>query len=358
MSNFRRINYQETTMLSHPANARRVRQFTQDGMMTYDSASQFTIDATGAFLIGELERLDPTLHEPLVAVTWGRDIDLREDVTAADETSSYTISGFAAPGGINPAGKNWISKDANAITGIALDIGKITNPLILWGTELKYSLPELQSAEKLGRPVDQQKYAGMKMKWQMDVDQMVYTGDTDFNKTGLFNSPLVTPYNVPNGASGVSTWVSATGVLTKTPDEILADVNFLLNNVWASSGYAIVPTELRLPPLQFSTLASQKVSNAGNVSIIEYLRNNSLTNATYGRPLNIQSVKWLPALGANGTNRMVAYTKDKDRVRFPLVPLQRTPLEYRSLYQIVTYWSRVGCVELVYPETVGFCDGV
>lgn len=357
MSNLRRIHYEDSTMLT-PAEPRRVRQFTVDNMMTYDAVSQFTIDATGAFLVGELERLDQSLHEPLVSVTWGRDIDLREDVTAADEVSSYTISGFAAPGGINPTGKNWISKDANAISGIALDIGKITNPLILWGTELKYSLPELQSAEKLGRPIDQQKYSGMKMKWQMDIDQMVYVGDTDFNKTGLFNSPLVTPYNVPAGQSGVATWVSATGILTKTPDEILADVNFLLNSVWTSSGYAIVPTELRLPPLHFSTLSSQKVSNAGNVSIIEFLRNNSLTNATYGRPLNIQSVKWLPGAGAGGLNRMVAYTKDKDRVRYPLVPMQRTPLEYRSLYQLVTYWSRLGCVELVYPETVGYADGL
>jgi hypothetical protein len=358
MSNLRRIQLEETTMLSHPAESRRVRQFTTDNMMTYDNTSQFTIDATGAFLVGELERLDQSLHEPLVAVTWGRDIDLREDVTAADETSSYTLSGFAAPGGINPTGKNWISKEGNAISGISLDIGKIVNPLILWGTELKYSLPELQSAEKLGRPVDQQKYAGMKMKWQMDIDQMVYVGDTDFSKTGLFNSALVTPYNVPNGAAALTTWVSATGVMTKTPDEILADVNFLLNQTWAASGYAMVPTELRLPPLQFSTLASQKVSNAGNISIIEFLRQNSLTNATYGRPLNIQSVKWLPAAGVGGLNRMVAYTKDKDRVRYPLVPLQRTPLEYRSLWQMVTYWGRLGCVELVYPETVGYADGI
>jgi hypothetical protein len=45
------------------------------------------VDSTGAFLIGELERLDQTLHMPLAAVTWSRDIDLREDVTLADEFS-------------------------------------------------------------------------------------------------------------------------------------------------------------------------------------------------------------------------------------------------------------------------------
>ena len=33
-------------------------------MLTYD---QYTIDSSGAFLIGELERLDQTLHAPLLS---------------------------------------------------------------------------------------------------------------------------------------------------------------------------------------------------------------------------------------------------------------------------------------------------
>jgi hypothetical protein len=55
---------------------------------------------------------------------------------------------------------------------------------------------------------------------------------------------------------------------------------------------------------------------------------------------------------------MVAYTKDPKYVRFPMVPLQRTPLEYRSLYQITTYFGRLGQIEARYPETVGYADGL
>jgi hypothetical protein len=44
-----------------------------------------TVDSTGAFFVGELERLDQTLNLPLVDITWSRDIDLRQDVTIADE---------------------------------------------------------------------------------------------------------------------------------------------------------------------------------------------------------------------------------------------------------------------------------
>jgi hypothetical protein len=55
---------------------------------------------------------------------------------------------------------------------------------------------------------------------------------------------------------------------------------------------------------------------------------------------------------------MVAYTKDEDRVRFPMVPLQRTPLEYRSIFQLTTYFGRLGVVEFVYPETMLYRDGI
>lgn len=328
--------------------ALRKRAYTRDAM-TYD---QYTIDSTGAFLIGELERLDPTLHEPLVNITWPRDIDLREDVTIADEVSSFTNSTFASAGGITPTGKAWIAKDTNMITGVALDIGKTTHPLYLWAMEVKYTLPELESAQKLGRPIDTQKYDAMKIKHQMDIDEMIYVGDTTFNEFGLFNSPLITPSNVVNGASSSPLWAN------KTPQEILNDVNTLLTNTWAATGYSIMPSSLRIPPQHFGYLVATLVSTAGSQSVMEFLRNNSLSNAANGRPLDIQPVKWLTGRGAGGTNRMVAYTRDANRVRYPLVPLQRTPMEYRSLYQIVTYFGRLGVMEFPYPETISYCDGI
>lgn len=322
-------------------------------MKTFD---RYTVDSTGAFLIGELERLDQKLHEPLVSVTWTRDIDLREDVSIADELSSFTNSSFAAAGGITPTGKSWIGKDSNAITGIALNIGKTSNPLYLWGMEISYTIPELLSAQQLGRPVDAQKFAGMQLKHNMDIDEQVYIGDATLGKYGLVNSDLssvVTTGNVATGASTSRLWS------TKTPDEILFDVNALINACWAAAGYAICPDRLLLPPTQYSYLVSNKVSLAGNMSVLEYLKINSLSNAVNGRPLDIQPLKWLTA-AARGVSldRMVCYTKDQNRVRFPLVPLQRTPLEYRSIFHITTYFGRLGVIEFVYPETIRYADGI
>jgi len=334
----------------------RGRRFTTDGLQTYDKA---TIDSTGAFLNGELERLDQTLHMPLVSYTWARDIDLREDVTIADEASSFTNSSFASPGGNKPRGKSWAAKTTNATPGISLDIGKTANPLTLWAEEVGWTLPELESASKLGRPVDQQKYNGMQLKWNMDIDEQVYVGDTQLNFSGLFNNASVTANAVANGALGSKLWTK------KTPDEILADVNTLLNNVWEASGWAQMPDQLRLPPTQYSYIVSQKVSNAGNVSILKFLQENNILKTSEGRDLNILPQKWLIGAATGGTigvadghNRMTAYTKNPDMVRFPLTLLNRTPIENRGLWQITTYYCRLGVVEFVYPETVQYADGI
>lgn len=340
------MNLSKTELAAVVDASRRIaRARTKDNMFTFDRQ---TVDSTGSFLIGELERLDQTLHGPLASVTWSRDIDLREDVSIADETSSFTNSTFAAAGGPSPNGKSWIGKDANAIQSLALDIGKTASPLPLWGMELGWTLPELASAQQLGRPVDQQKYNGMQLKYNMDIDEQVYIGDGVIGVQGLVNSSKVA--NTANATNG--NWDNA------TQQEVLDDVDEILTSSWETTGYSICPSKLLLPPQKFSKLVRTIVSSAGNISLLEFLKTNSIANTLNGRPLDIQPLKWLPGRGASNTDRMVAYTQEQQRVRFPLVPLQRTPLEYRSLYQLTTYYGRLGVVEFVYPETVAYRDGI
>jgi hypothetical protein len=259
---------------------------------------------------------------------------------------------------MDSAGKNFVGKNSNQIAGIALDIGRTSQPLYLWAMEIGYTIPELLSAQQMGRPVDEQKFKGMQLKHQMDVDEMVYIGDTIVGKEGLLNSSDVTAGFVDAGAAGTTEWS------TKTPDEILADVDALISACWAAAGYAVCPSKLLLPPTQFAYITSQKVSTAGNVSILTFLEDNSISLKINGKKLDIQPCKWLASRGvaagspSAATNRMCCYTQSKDRVRYPMVPLQRTPLEYRSLYQLTTYFGRLGCVEIVYPETIRYADGI
>lgn len=321
------------------------------------------VDSTGAFLVGELERLDPTMNEPLVAVSWGRDIDLREDVTIGDDVSSFTLSSFASPGGLGASGigngKAWGGRSTTQITSIEVDIAKVVYPLRPWMMEIKYTIFELESAAQAGRPIDAQKLEGLQLKHQMDIDEQVYIGDTYTGDTGLLNSAAVT--NVTNllaGAQGLTPWVS------KTPDEILGDFNVALTSVWAASGWAVPPTRVILPPTQYGYISTQKVSNAGNVSVLKYILENNLVART-GKQLEIYPAKWAIGMGVSGTpqvagtvDRMAVYTKEKKYLRYPMTPLSRTPIQYEAIYHKTTYYCRLGVLEIVYPETIGYFDGL
>jgi hypothetical protein len=347
---------------------------------TYDAATfqptgqmvQRTYDSTGAFLVGELERLDQTLHMPLASVTWQRDINLRGDVGMADDVSSFTLSSFGSAGNLGQGngirnGKAWIGKASDQIGGVSVDIGKTPFPLTPWGLELAYTEFELMAAAKLGRPVDQQKYEALTLKHAMDTDEMVYVGDGSVlvngaAATGLVNNALVT--NVTNVANpgGGTAWT------TKTPQQILADFNEVLQSVWAASGYAVLPSKILLPPSQFGYLSTTLVALAGSssaVSILTYIMENNIVTAQTKRELDIQPSKWLVGAGAGGTigtanghDRMVVYTQEEKYVRFPMVPLSRTPIQYDSIWHKCTYFGRLGCVEVVYPETMAYRDGI
>ncbi len=323
-----------------------------------------TVDSTGAFLVGELERLDQTLHMPLAAVTWSRDIELRDDVSLADEVSSFTLTTFGASGSTGAHGirngKAWIGKSTDQLSGVSVDTGKLGGPLTPWGMEVKYTLLELESAARVGRPIDDQKIEALKLKHQMDTDEQVYVGDSTTKATGLVNSSLVTNVsNVPNGAAASPLWTA------KTPDEILADVNAAIISTWAASGWAVMPNRILIPPLQFGYISTTKISNAGNVSILRYLLENNVLKTSGKGELTILPAKWLQGAGVGGTlgtpgtgDRMVVYTKEKKYCRFPMTMLQRTPIQYESIYHKMTYYCRMGQVEVVYPETFAYRDGL
>lgn len=260
-------------------------------LLTFDAAQ---LSSTGAFLMGELERLDQTLYTPLVDYKWARDITLRTDVTLADDISSFVLTDFSAIGGAKAGGKNFIGAKTTEIATVQVGSQKITQPITVWALGTNYSIIELQRSQQTGRPVDAQQHAGLNVKWQMDIDEQVYMGDEGLGVKGILNQDYIPPEN----ATG--TWD------TLTTDQILEEVNGILGSSWKASGFAMVPSDLLLPPLVFGNLATRMVSSAGSQSILNYLQKNSLTNAEAGRELKIRPSKWCTSAGAAGKGRATA----------------------------------------------------
>jgi len=332
------------------------------GTYTKDGKSY---DSTGAFLENELSRIDPKMHMPLADIQYDRDIDIRSDVTMADEFSSFTVSTFGGTGGLGTGnsignGKHWIGQNSTAISGISVDIGLITHPLRKWAIESAYDIWDIEQSAKLGRPIDQQKFYALQRMHEMEADEQAYIGDIPNGDAGLLTQPssVVVPQNAPVGSQGSTSWA------LKTPAEILNDVNTAVTAAWTASAYAVMPERILLPPAQYGAISTALISTAGNQSVLKYLKQNSVVMAKEGKELDIQPVKWLAGAGVGGTigtpgiDRMVVYTKREEYIRFPYVPMARTPVEFRGIYHITTYYGKMGVVEVVYPQTVGYFDGI
>ena len=311
-----------------------------------------TFDSTLAYFVNQLDNLDRKLYEPLYNVTWGRDINLRTGITMANESTSFIRSNIGGIGTQSAQGKPWISPNTTTLPGVSVNGERIVLPLRLLGQEISYTSVELERSQLVGQPIDAQKFDALNIMYQMNTDEMVYVGDTDVGATGLVNSSLVTSAAVANGTAGTPAWA------TKTPDEILKDVNDMVTAAWRASGFAACPDKVLLPPAQFAYISSQKVSNAGNVSILQFLEDNSISLRINGRKLDIQPVKWLTGRGAAGADRMVAYTNQEDKVRFPMVPVRRETPYYLGIKFNAPYIWAFGEVEFIYPETVVYRDGI
>ena len=318
-----------------------------------------TRDSSLSYFVNQLDNLDKRLYEPLTSVSWGRDIKLRPGITMSEESTSFIQSAFAATATLNQGGGNtggnmpWISAETTAIPGVDINGNRIVQPLRLLGRECSFTSVELERSQLTGQPIDVQKLNAMNILYQMNTDQIVYVGAPEIaGYQGLLNSSLITASSVANGISGSPLWTK------KTADEILADVNTLIESTWSASAFAVCPSKLLLPPFQFSYIASQKVSSAGNVSILKFLKENSISLSVNGQELDIQPVKWLTGRGQGGTDRMLAYTNEEDRVRFPMVPIRRETAYYQGIRFVAPYIWAFGQMEFVYPETLQYADGI
>lgn len=308
--------------------------------------SDAEISSTGAFLVGELERLDPTLYEPISDFTWSRDIDLREDVTIADEVTSFILSNYAGGfGGTGVGKKAWIHGPDTTPVKTSVSATKVTTPLTPWGAEVSYTIFELQKAQQVGRPIDVQKYEAMRLKHQLDIDMMVYLGDEEVGVKGLLN----------NDAAVMKQNVGAFTPGTTTAAEAIDYFNTVLHAAWKNTQYTRIPNTMLVTPAFFSALAQTQLPNT-NMNLLQYVQANNLSVAN-GSSLTIRPVKWLADSSINGgAGRIVAYTKARDVVRFPLVQLQSMPVQYRDFQQCVPYYGALGGVEFVRPEMVFYGD--
>jgi len=305
-----------------------------------------------AFLIGELEKRDPKLREPLTSVTYPRDIFINTGGGWVENTSNYNIN-YANTGGEDGG---IIADQTNSIPIMQADIGKDIYRVFTWANFMKVPFLDQAKLQTIGRSLDQMLDKGIRLNHDKTMDRNVYEGFSKYGTYGLVNHPNVMAVAAPNGAAGKSTWAD------KTPDEMLADVNEVMNATWEASEFDLsgMAQHILIPPRQYARLVATKVSEAGNISILEFLLKNNI-GKNQGIELSINPCRWCIGAGTGGVDRMVAYVNDEDRVQVDeTVPLQRyqSGPDITNLAYLTAYVAQFGQVKFLYYEPALYMDGI
>lgn len=188
-------------------------------------------------------------------------------------------------------------------------------------------------------------------------------GSSEKGLGGLINYPGVTVATAAaTGTSGVTFWVDENSVGTKTPVQILADINKVLTAGYLGTHGVELADTLILPFEAYTHIASTPYSAQNSTdTILSFLQRTNIYTQQTGRPLTVISNMALSKGSANGqSGRMVAYKNDAETVKIHL-PM---PHKFLPVYQdgplnyTVPGIFRTGGLEVT--DTVGmrYLDGI
>jgi hypothetical protein len=314
--------------------------------LQFDEATgQFSMDAaTGlAFLLSQLTYLESKMYSKLYkAITYNLIIPISEEAGEWAESITY----FYMDG---RAIAKFVGTKSLDVPIAEIGTEKITVPVELGATGYEYSDEELRQAIYLNRDLAQSK-ANMARRAYEELAQTVgMTGDTAHNLPGFINNVNVTAVSVVNPGSGTE-WVN------KTADQIIFDVNDLFGDIFADTLQVERADTLLLPTAQWNYIAATPRATNSDQSILKWLVANSPFLKSED---DVIPTPEMNAAGAGGTDRMMAYTKDSDKVIMHIpMPLRFTEPQRKGLGYQIPGQFKLGGVEFRYPGSARYADGI
>lgn len=310
--------------------------------------------ATGqAFLVGELEKQDPRVLEPMTSITAPRDIIMKPGGGWVTQTSNVFVD-YATTGDDEDS---IFGGQANNIPVSQANLTKDVFKVHTFMEILKVPFVDEAKLQQIGRSLSQILDDGLRLNYNKILDRNVYVGISKTKTYGLVNNPVITSgLAALNGGATSRLWKD------KTPSEILADVNDCINAAWAASEYDLtgMPNQILIDPANYAYIATQLISIAGSRSILDYILENNLAK-NQGVDLKIFPSRWCLAAGAGSTQRMVAYVNLENRVNMDLtVPLSRVmtaPVVPSASYETL-YAAQIGQVKFLYTQCARYVDGI
>lgn len=294
----------------------------------------------GVFFARQLEYLRPQAYDvkraPLSAL---RVMPVSTEVNEGAEYITYTQYDQAGVAKI-------IANYADDLPRADVSGKQFTSPIRGIGDSYGYSVQEIRAASFAGGNLDARKQAAARRAHDELINRLAWAGDAVSGLPGFLSNPNVPTYVIPATGTGSSKlWT------TKTPDQILADMNGVVNQVRFQSKGIHQANQLWMPLEQYSLIMTMPRSSMSDTTVLEFFRANN-------PGVTVEPLLELDAANG-GLDTMIALENNRDNyvLQLPMMFRQHAP-QQRNLEFVVPCESRFAGVTIFYPLAFAKADSI
>lgn len=308
--------------------------------------------AENLFFQRQLEAIDARAYQMQFPMLKGKML-VPKILGVGEYQNEYTYRFFETKGGAKVIANRGDDLPVVDATG-----AEFTSRIKLLGNKYCYGLQEIRAANATGTPLSDMMAMASRRGLEELIDELIANGSVLHQMSGFINNAAVdstTFAPVDKAASAFDTWLNG-GAPNATGPEMVADVNNIVNQVWAAlkeaqglSGKLTVV----LPPAEYAQLNSTPMGDNADKTALSYLTSQNSFLA------GVESWHKLTGAGLGGANRMICYMRDPT-VLGSLVPLewQPQPAQQKGLDYEVNCIARCGGTVIRYPVAVAYGDGI
>ncbi|RWB31840.1 MAG: DUF2184 domain-containing protein [Mesorhizobium sp.] len=303
-----------------------------------------------SFLIRQASLIEPTVY----AIRY-QDIQYQSlvpvDTSAPEWIQSVTYFSMDSVGQAQ-----WFNGNAHDVPKVEMTREKFETTVSMAAIGYGYNLEELGTAQLLGMNLSSDKASAARRVAEEKIDSVAFIGDAGKGFLGLVNSTTPTATTAPADGTG-----SATTFASKTPDQILRDINGQLTGIFTGTLGAEIADTILLPYSVLLDLSTRRIDAVNQTTILEWIERNNIYTRTTGGQLMIRGVfGYLDTSGAGATKRMVAYRRSPEVLKFHMpMPFRFLPAWQTGPIKFdVPGIFRLGGVDIRRPKSIRYLDGI
>ena len=270
------------------------------------------------------------------------------DTSAGEWAKSVTYYSMDGAGAAK-----WLNGNGKDVPVVGTSTAQHETAVYSAGIGYGYGLEEVNQARMLGQNLASDKAAIARRAYEQMVYNVALSGDSDKGFEGLYNYT-----GVPQAAVAADGTGSATTWATKTPDQIIRDVNNGLTGIVTATKETELADTLVLPTERFNYIASTRLTDT-SMTILEFLQKANVYTAQTGQPLMIRGKRGLLTAGSGSTARMVAYRRAPDVLKLHIPMVHRFfPVQIEGFQFTIPGMFRLGGLDVRLPKAMSYLDGM